>query len=201
MEFLNADITGKAKGSGTNVAVNVGGISVDAKKVSEEAGKVVGKDAATIQDQYSQLEDFTQAKDMLKTGIFAGPYGPAEMKIAKSTRQNLGKVANTEKFRAYIKNNVIKRLADIGGSDTEEERNYLEGMVGGDITLEPSAILAVIESGEKKIRDKIARTQLQVESASTGSPIPLAPSLKEGQSGTSKSGKPMIVKNGKWVYQ
>lgn len=138
---------------------------------------------------------------MLNKGIFAGPYGPAQMKIAKTTRQNLGKVANTEKFKSYVASNVIKRLKDIGGNDTQEERAYLESMVGGDITFEPEAILAVIESGERKIKDKIARTQQQVESAGKGQPISVSPLLKEGQTAVSKSGKPIIVRNGKWEYK
>jgi hypothetical protein len=200
IELIDAEKSGKAKGSG-NVSVNLGGIAIDSGKISEEAGKIVGKDVGGIQDTYAQLEDFQNAKNMLKAGIFAGPYGPVEMQVAKKTRQNLSKVANTEKFKSYIASNVIKRLKDIGGNDTQEERAYLESMVGGDITFEPEAILSVIESGESKIRDRIARTSQQVESAGKGTPISVKPLLKDGQSGVSKSGKPMVVRNGKWEYK
>jgi hypothetical protein len=170
LEYIQSDITGKSKGSGN---VNLGGISIDSGKISEEAGKLVGKDAAAIESQYAALDDFAAAKKMLQAGIFAGPYGPSEMKIAKFSRQNLEKVSNTEKFKAYVAQNVIKRLKDIGGNDTQEERDYLEAMVGGDITFEYDAILAMINSGEAKIQKMIDRTKYQVNSAGKGQPIPL----------------------------
>jgi len=173
-EYLKAEMTGKSKGSG-NVNVSLGGISIDNKKLSEEAGKKVGEAVADIEDQYAQLDDFAKAKSMLDEGIFSGQYADVEMQIAKGTRQNLKKVANTEKFKAYIANNVIKRLKDIGGNDTMEERQYLENMLAGNIQLEPEAIKSIIESGESKLRNIIARRKLQVESAATNGEIPLDP--------------------------
>ena len=197
--YMDADASGKSKGSG-NVSVNVG---IDSGKLSEEAGKIVGKDAAAIEENYAALADFTTAETLLGKGIFAGAYGPAQMSIAKNTRQNLDKVSRTEQFKAHIASNVIKRLKDIGGNDTKEEREYLQSMVGGDISFEPSAILAVIKSGEGKIRNKITRTKTQVESANKGTGIPLdpLPKLQEGATTQSKSGKPIVVRNGKWEYQ
>lgn len=192
-EYLDAEVSGKSKGSG-NVSVNVGGVSIDSGKLSENAGKEVGTAVANIEDQYSELADFAKAKKLLDEGIFSGQYGKVQMDIAKSTRQNLTKVARTEKFKAYIAQNVIKRLKDIGGNDTQEERTYLEKMVGGEISLEPETLRAVIDSGEEKIKNIIARRKAQVKSASTGSPIPLDPVEPMREFTRDKNGRLVRVK-------
>jgi hypothetical protein len=168
-EYIQSDITGKAKGQG----VNIGGITIDTGKASEEAGKIVGTEVAKVQEQYAAIDDFVNAKNLLAKGIFTGPYANKEMAVAKYTRQNLTKVANTEEFKTSIANNVIKRLKDIGGNDTKEERDYLESMLAGDITLEPTAIKAVLNSAENKIRDKLDRLKLQAEAAEKGKKAPI----------------------------
>lgn len=189
LKFAKSELEGKAKGTGN---VNIGGISIDTGKLSEAAGTAIGKDAAAIEESYGMVNDLKKAKNMLTEGIYAGPYGPKEMSIAKFSRQNLKKVANTQKFKSYVANVVIKRLKDIGGNDTEEERNYLESMVGGDISQELPAIEAAIDSAEQKIQAKIDRTKLQVESAGKKQPIPLNP-LKPNKRFNPASGKIEVV--------
>lgn len=190
LKFAKSELEGKKKGSGNVV---IGGISIDTGKLSEAAGTAIGKDAAAIEESYGMVGDLKKARNMLTDGIFAGPYGPKEMDIAKFSRQNLKKVANTQKFKSYVANVVIKRLKDIGGNDTEEERNYLEAMVGGDISQELPAIQSAIDSAESKIQAKIDRTKLQVESAGKKQPMPLNP-LKPNRRFNTATGQFEVIK-------
>ena len=69
---------------------------------------------------------------------------------------------------------VIPRLQQFGGNDSNEELRYLQKVVAGDLRMEPAAMLRVLDSAEKKIRNNIERLQKQASSKS-GEALPITP--------------------------
>lgn len=175
MEFLEAEKTGKSKGSG-NVNVSLGGIAIDSGKVAEEAGKAIGKDVAAIENKYSAIDSIDAALERVESGINAGFYGPTKQIVSKATSGLIGdkkRVQNTEKFLSDIGNIVIPRLQEFGGNDSVEELKYLRQVMAGDIQLEEETIKEILKSAKVKIKRGIERTQRQVQSAQEGTPAPL----------------------------
>lgn len=173
LEFLEAEKAGKSKGTGN---VSIGGISIDTGKISEEAGKLVGRDVATIENKYTALDSVADALAMVDAGINAGFYGPTKQFVTKATGGTIGsqvKVENTERFLSYVGNVVIPRLQEFGGNDSVEELKYLRQVMAGEITLEPNSIKRILQDADRKIKRGIERTQRQVESAQKGKPAPL----------------------------
>lgn len=172
-ELIDAERVGKAKGTGN---VSIGGISIDTGKISEEAGKLVGRDVATIENKYTALDSVADALAMVDAGINAGFYGPTKQFVTKATGGTIGsqvKVENTERFLSYVGNVVIPRLQEFGGNDSVEELKYLRQVMAGEITLEPNSIKRILQDADRKIKRGIERTQRQVESAQKGKPAPL----------------------------
>ena len=156
--------------------------AVNAKKAAEAAGSATGtaagKSAADIQKQYDADTSVQDALRMMTKGIFSGPYGPMLEKTAKYSRGAVGdlnRVVNTEEFRSHMLNIVIPRLADFGGSDTEQELKKLEEATGSDTALEPRTIKNILASIDAKIKAKIARIKAGEEAARTGQPPPTGP--------------------------
>ncbi len=194
-EFLEAEKTGKAKGTG-NVTIGLGlpGAPVDPKKAAEAAGTGVGKEIAAIEGKYSALDNIAEAVDKLDKGIFSGTYGPTLMAAAKATSSNNPKVVRTEEFLSYIGEVVIPRLQEFGGNDSVEELKYLQKVMGGEQRLESESLRRILLNAERKIRRGIERIQRQSTSAATGTPAPLDP-------GPSRQAAPSPVRTFKSVQE
>lgn len=161
-EYIQSQIEGKKKGEGTTISI--GGISVDTGKLSEEYSKKIGEQASQIQGKYDAVDALDNSLEKLSSGIYAGQFGKAGKFIAKASGGLLGdskRVANTEVFLANIGSVVIPMLKDFGGNDSNEELRYLQGVVGGDISLEPAAIEEILKSAKKKIKKGIQRLRQQ----------------------------------------
>ena len=174
-QIIEADITGKAKGSGSSTSV-----TIDAGSLAKAMGMDVGKQAAGIEGKYSALDSLAEAKKKLKSGIYAGAYGPEQMAAAKYTLGAAGsakKVQNTEEFMSYIGNTVVPRLQEFGGNDSVEELKYLQRIMGGDQRLEPKSLENILNSAEKKINRGIERLQSQTQAAGKKAPPPLGPGV------------------------
>jgi len=173
-EFLEAEKTGKAKGTG-NVTIGTisTGVPIDPKKTAEAAGTIVGKEIAQIEGKYSALDNIAEAVDRLDKGIFSGTYGPALMAAAKATSTNNPKVIRTEEFLSYVGEVVIPRLQEFGGNDSVEELKYLQRVLGGEQRLESESLRRILLNAERKIRRGIERLQRQEKSAGAGAPAPL----------------------------
>lgn len=188
-EALQADITGKAKGSGSSTSV-----TIDAGSLAKAMGVDVGKQAAGIEGKYSALDSLSEAKKMLKSGIYAGAYGPEQMAAAKYTLGAAGskqRVENTEQFMSHIGNVVIPRLQEFGGNDSVEELKYLQRVMGGEQRLEPKSLERILDSADRKINRTIERVQAQTKAAGTKAPPPLGP----GASREAEAQKPRKVFN------
>lgn len=175
LDYINEKTKGAGKGTGN---VTIGGISIDTGAASKAAGKIVGENAANVENQYSLLTGVGDALKLIDKGIYAGAYGPEKGFIAKFSGGVIGdskKVQNTEVFMSNIGEIVIPRLQQFGGNDSNEELKYLQKVVAGDQRIEPESMKRILASAEKKIRNNIARLQKQAESGATGASLPLEP--------------------------
>ena len=171
LEYVNEKTKGAAKGTGN---VIIGGISVDTGEAGKAAAKVIGANAANIQNQFTLEKTIGDAIKLVDKGIYAGAYGPEQGAIAKYSRGAVGsgkKVENTEVFMSYIGETVIPRLQEFGGNDSNEELAYLQKVMGGNLRLEPESMKRILLSAEKKVQANIKRLQKQVE----GGPLPTQP--------------------------
>ena len=172
-QFVEAEITGRGKGKGTQV--DIGGIRVDTGKAGEAAGKKIGEELIDVKGKQSAIDSIRQARAILGPkgeGIYAGAYGPVQQGLAKFTPIGSGeKAARTEEFMAYIGETVVPRLKEFGGNDSEQELKYLNNIMGGDITMEPRALVRILESAEKKIQRGIERLRKQAETGETKKPL------------------------------
>jgi hypothetical protein len=172
-QFVESEITGRGKGKGTQV--DIGGIRVDASKAGEAAGKKVGEELIDVKGKQAAIDSIRDARALLGPkgdGIYAGAYGPGKQFIAKFT--GIGseeKAARTEEFLAYIGETVVPRLKEFGGNDSEQELAYLNKITGGDITMEPKALVRILETAEKKIQRGIERLRRQAETSETKKPL------------------------------
>jgi hypothetical protein len=171
LEYVNEKTKGAAKGTGN---VIIGGISVDTGEAGKAAAKVIGTNAANIQNQFTLEKTIKGAVDLIDKGIYAGAYGPEQGAITKYSRGAVGdkkKVENTEVFMSYIGETVIPRLQEFGGNDSNEELAYLQKVMGGNLRLEPESMRKILLNAEKKVQANIKRLQKQVE----GGQLPTQP--------------------------
>ncbi len=171
LQYVNEKTKGAAKGTGN---VIIGGISVDPGEAGKAAAKVIGANAANIQNQFTLEKTIGDAIKLVDKGIYAGAYGPEKGAIAKYSLGTVGsqqKVENTELFMSYIGETVIPRLQEFGGNDSNEELAYLQKVMGGNLRLEPKTMKNILLSAEKKVQANIKRLQKQVE----GGQLPTQP--------------------------
>jgi len=183
-QFINNELAPK-KSIGDQIASGlsplVGALAEgQVKKAGETGGAAVGKDTAGIQGKEDALIALTNASKLLKNdknqyAIYSGFYGPAVTAAVKATGGFAGdrqKVVQTEKFLNEVRTTVIPLLAEFGGNDSNEELKFLQGIVGGDQTLEPESIDAILKSAQAKIKRGIKRTQEQQKAVVEGRPLP-----------------------------
>ena len=160
-----------------------------AEAAGKKEGFEIGEQAAMIENKYSAIDSVREAKDMLKQGIYTGYWADVGKTLAKASMGAVGdrqKAARTEQFMSYIGNTVVPRLKEFGGNDSNEEMRYLQKIMGGDITMEPEAISAILESAERKISRGIERLQRQRGALEKGKMPDLGPGPARGQTKPTK---------------
>lgn len=160
-----------------------------AEAAGKKEGFEIGEQAAMIENKYSAIDSVREAKDMLKQGIYTGYWADVGKTLAKASMGAVGdrqKAARTEEFMSYIGNTVVPRLKEFGGNDSNEEMRYLQKIMGGDITMEPEAISAILESAERKISRGIERLQRQRGALEKGKMPDLGPGPARGQTKPTK---------------
>ena len=144
-----------------------------AESMGSKGGQLTGEQVAQIQGKEDALTALAEAKGALKSGIYAGKYGPLQEVLAGyagiGSKQRL---ANTEYYRTVIGEVVIPRLQEFGGNDSVEELKYLRSVVAGETSLEPAAIQRTLDSAERKIKRGVKRIQEQQQAVQEGRPLP-----------------------------
>lgn len=127
-------------------------------KAAEGEGKAIGEERGLLPNQKEALISVQTAKQMISEGIYSGGYAKLKMGAAKFTPGvDTVKASRTEQFIAHVGNTVVPRLKEFGGSDTVEEMNYLKQIMGGNITLEESALKSLMDQIEARIQRGINR--------------------------------------------
>lgn len=171
------------KGIGAEIAAGlspfVGALATgQAKKAGEAVGTEFGKNIVSIEGKYTAKYAVDDALEVLKSGIYAGGYGPMQEAVSKYTKGAIGspeRLANTEEFRSYIGNVVIPRLQEFGGNDSVEELKYLRSVMAGETTLEPRAIRNILQKASKNIERGIQRVEKQNREIQQGKPVSTGP--------------------------
>lgn len=176
----------REKSSKSGVNVNVQNIMPGeaAEMAGKKEGMEIGEQAAAIENKFSAVDSVREAKDMLHQGIYSGYWGDIGKTVAKASLGAVGdrqKAARTEQFMAYIGNTVVPRLKEFGGNDSNEEMRYLQRIMGGDITMEPESLAAILDSAERKILRGIERLQRQRGALEQGQMPDLGPGPSRGQ--------------------
>ena len=127
---------------------------------AEGEGKAIGEQRGLLPNQKNALTSVDNAIGLLDKGIYTGAYAQLKKAGAKYTPLvNTEKASNTETFLSEIGNTIVPRLKEFGGNDSNEELKYLRAISAGDITLEESAIRAILASTKMKIERGIKRIQ------------------------------------------
>lgn len=190
LETINGDLYGrtptgidqinKAPRVTTNTTVN------NTAPVGETAfEKTFGEREATrlsteLELRPSKLESIQATVDglrLLREGIHTGLFADMKKNLDKGygllSKQEPEKAVRTEKFISHIGNLVTAGLKLFGGSDTVEEMKYLQKIMAGDITMEPTALKNVLQSLNKKFTARLQETDKAVEAVrSRGNSLP-----------------------------
>ncbi len=186
---LNEYLRQKMLKPGQSININNVMPSEAAEAAGKKEGFEIGEQAAMIENKYSAIDSVREAKDKLKQGIYTGYWADVGKTLAKASMGAVGdrqKAARTEEFMSYIGNTVVPRLKEFGGNDSNEEMRYLQKIMGGDITMEPEAISAILESAERKISRGIERLQRQRGALEKGKMPDLGPGPARGQTKPTK---------------
>jgi hypothetical protein len=169
--YINSEMSGKAKGTG-NVTIG----SIDVGKMADASGKKIGDKLADIPLQLKAKEALQGGLTQLDQGINSGIYANIKQGLTKATGGAIGssqKVENTEVYKSYIGNVVIPMMAQLGGSDSNEELRKMEAIVAGDVTLEAGSMRRILKNAQAAIDRDIARTKGQEGAAIAGERAPV----------------------------
>jgi hypothetical protein len=174
------------KAAAPSAVASIGNIMAGeaAETAGRKEGMEIGEQSAKIESKYSALDSIREAKAMLSRGIYSGYWGEMGKTIAKASKGSIGdrqKAARTEEFMAYIGNTVVPRLKEFDGHDSNEERRYLQIIMGGDVSMEPEAIANILDSAERKIMLGIERLLRQRGALEKGRMPDLGPGPSRAQ--------------------
>ena len=180
LETINGDLYGrtptgigqinKAPRVTTNTTVNnntpVGETAFEKTFGEKEANRL----STELELRPSKLESIQATTDglkLLEEGIHTGLFADMKKNLDKGygliSKQEPEKAARTEQFVSHIGNLVTAGLKLFGGSDTVEEMKYLQKIMAGDITMEPTALRNVLQSLHKKFTARLQETDRAVE--------------------------------------
>jgi len=131
----------------------------EATRLSEE----IAKRPARIESIGSIKEGLDLLDKGIHTGIFADMQKNLDKGYGALSGKEPEKAARTEQFIAHIGNLVTAGLKLFGGSDTVEEMKYLQKIMAGDITMEPTALKNVLHSLDKKFTARLQETDRAIE--------------------------------------
>lgn len=181
LDYLDNFKTKVAKAGASSVSV--GGAQVDLGQFGKTAGQETAKKVVVdLPTSYKAEAYVDQALSMLDEGISSGALADVKINIAKYSAAlgvpigNIDRASNTEVYKAFIGNVVIPMMAQLGGSDSNEELKKMEAIVAGDVTLEEASMRRILKSAITAIKSDRDFTINQSKAATEGTALPLEPS-------------------------
>lgn len=162
------------------------------------------------------------AKVLLDQGMFTGKAGPWQESVAgwyqAATGRPIPKLDATQQFKTVIGDIVLPALSNLKGASSDRDFKKIEEYSRGEATMTEGALKNHLDRLFNKYGAQINNfnTTLDDYQKNGGSAIPglrrlespagniKPPSGKtpaNGQTGKSKSGRPIIFRNGQWEYQ
>ena len=162
------------------------------------------------------------AKVLLDQGMFTGKAGPWQESVAgwyqAATGRTIPKLDATQQFKTVIGDIVLPALSNLKGASSDRDFKKIEEYSRGEATMTEGALKNHLDRLFNKYGAQIKNfnTTLDDYQNNGGAAIPglrrlespagniKPPSGKtpaNGQTGKSKSGRPIIFRNGRWEYQ
>lgn len=141
--------------------------SAFAKRFGEEQASMLSDDIKARNSSVNALDSISEAQDLLKKGIHAGALADLTKGLDKASiaafKTDPGKAARTEQFQSAIGDIVLGRTKELTGVISNSDREYLEAVSAGKITLEPTAMKGILDRIEKGMRKKVLNTDKSIQ--------------------------------------
>jgi len=141
-------------GQKTNVSLNT-----VANPVLKGVGDQIVAQRETAQTAARQTIPFVhQARQALDEGAITGQFADQKIfaqKVAGLFGLPTGSASNTEVFRAAVGNQVLAQIKALGANPSNADRDYIEKIQGGQVTLEEKSLRRLLDITEKYARASI----------------------------------------------
>lgn len=111
-------------------------------------------------------------------GIFSGAAAGGKLNLAKVGSlfgiTDADTIARTESFRAAIGESVLARAKSLGANPSNTDRDYIKGVMAGEISLDEKSIRRILD-----IQEKSARTAIERHNSLADKMLETQPELKQ----------------------
>lgn len=154
----------------TNVSLPQGQVGENEfeKTFGKEQAKMLSGHINDKQASVNALDSIGEAKKLLNGGIHSGALADLSKGIDKASIAVFGtdpsKAARTEQFQSAIGDIVLGRTKELTGVISNSDREYLEAVSAGKITLEPTAMKGILNRIETGMKKKVQSTNNAIKS-------------------------------------
>lgn len=154
----------------TNVSLPQGQVGENEfeKTFGKEQAKMLSTHINDKQASVNALDSIGEAKKLLNGGIHSGALADLSKGIDKASIAVFGtdpsKAARTEQFQSAIGDIVLGRTKELTGVISNSDREYLEAVSAGKITLEPTAMKGILNRIETGMKKKVQSTNNAIKS-------------------------------------
>lgn len=165
----------QGKASASNVTVN-NAVNPILKGMGEQF--VAGAESARASvDTIRTIHNARKEIDS-EGGIFSGAAGTGQLNLAKVGSlfgvTDPKAIANTEAFRAAIGESVLNRAKALGANPSNTDRDYIQAVMAGNISLDEKSIRRILD-----IQEKSARTAIERHNSLADKMLETQPELKQ----------------------
>lgn len=157
----------RAGGQATSVSVN----NV-AEPLLEGVGKqLVDQRKAATTAAYETIPSIHEARKALDQGASTGLFAGGKLVLQKAAGLfglDASAATNTETFRAAAGNQVLAHAKALGANPSNTDREYIQGVIGGNIALEEGTMRRLMDMQEKWARASIQRHNRDADKFLTG---------------------------------
>lgn len=137
------------------------------KSFGKQQGTALGKFIEARPVHISAIDAANDGLNLLEKGIHSGALGNLAKGLDKGSiaifKTDPAKASRTEQFLASSATQVLSALQQLGGNDSNEDRKYLMGVMGGDITAEPETLKAIMKRTIERSRRELGTGDKAIE--------------------------------------